>query len=142
MPATLRIAGNLAGGASNSPARYLWAAMAGKPLVRTMITLAAVAALGAAIVVSGASGSAKAPVQVSAKDNFFDPAKVKIGQGEKVQWTNEGSEDHSVKLKGEKDTIFAPGESISKRFKKLGRYSYVCTLHAGMDGKVVVKDVR
>jgi plastocyanin len=116
--------------------------MAGKPLIRTLVALATVAALGAAVVASGAFGSAKAPIQVSAQDDFFEPVKVKIGQGEKVQWTNDGSEDHSVKFKGEKDTIFAPGESISKRFKKLGRFSYHCTLHAGMDGKVVVKDVR
>jgi plastocyanin len=142
MPATLRIVGNLAGAASNDRGRYLWAAMAGKPLIRTLIAVAAVAVLGTAVTAMGASGSAKAPIQVSAQDNFFEPAKVKIGQGEKVQWTNEGTEDHSVKLKGEKDTIFAPGESVSKRFKKLGRFGYVCTLHAGMDGKVVVKDVR
>ena len=115
--------------------------MAGSHLIRTLIALAAVALLGAAVV-AGASGSAKAPIAVSAQDNFFEPEKVKIGQGEKVQWTNEGSEDHSVKFKGEKDKIFAPGETIAKRFKELGRFPYVCTLHDGMSGKVVVKDVR
>ena len=115
--------------------------MAGKTLIRIVIAAAALGALSATTV-TGALGSAKAPIKVSAKDNFFEPAKVKIGQGEKVQWTNEGTETHSVKLKGEKDKLFAPGETVGKRFKELGRYPYVCTLHAGMDGKVVVKDVR
>lgn len=116
--------------------------MAGRNLIRTFAALVALGVLGAMLVSGGAAGSAKAPIAVSAKDDFFDPEKVKIGQGEKVKWTNEGAQDHSVKLKGEKDEIFAPGESVSQRFKDLGRFKYHCTLHAGMDGKVVVKDVR
>ena len=116
--------------------------MAGKALIRIVIAVAALAALAAMTVSGGAVGAAKAPIQVSAQDDFFEPEKVKIGQGEKVQWTNDGNEDHSVKLKGEKDKIFAPGTSVAHRFKKLGKFAYHCTLHAGMDGKVVVKDVR
>jgi plastocyanin len=116
--------------------------MAGRTLIRIVIAVAALAALSALTLTGGASGSAKAPIQVSAQDDFFDPQKVKIGQGEKVKWTNDGSQDHTVKLKGEKDEVFAPGTSVSHRFKDVGRYPYHCTLHAGMDGKVVVKDVR
>jgi plastocyanin len=116
--------------------------MAGRTLIRIVIAVAALAALSALTLTGGASGSAKAPIQVSAQDDFFEPQKVKIGQGEKVKWTNDGNEDHTVKLKGEKNKIFGPGESASYRFKDLGRYAYRCTLHAGMDGKVVVKDVR
>ena len=116
--------------------------MAGKTLIRVLIAAAALAALGAAIVTGGASGSAKAPIAVSAKDDFFEPTKVKIGQGEKVRWTNEGNQDHTVKLKGEKNKVFAPGESVAIRFKKTGKFQYHCTLHSGMTGTVVAKDVR
>jgi plastocyanin len=116
--------------------------MAGKTLIRLSLLVVALGALGAMLATGGASGSAKAPIAVSAKDDFFDPEKVKIGQGEKVKWTNEGSEDHTVKFKGEKDKIFAPGESVSKKFKDVGSFKYHCTLHAGMTGKVVAKDVR
>lgn len=115
--------------------------MAGKTLIRIVIAAAAVAALSAMLVTGGASG-ASAPIAVSAQDDFFDPAKVAIGQGEKVTWTNDGSEDHTVKFKGDKNKVFAPGESVSKRFKDTGRFKYHCTLHAGMTGKVVAKDVR
>jgi plastocyanin len=116
--------------------------MAGKTLIRLVLALVALGALGAMLATGGASGSARAPIAVSANDNFFDPEKVKIGQGEKVKWTNEGSVDHTVKFKGEKDKIFGPGESVSMRIKDVGSFKYHCTLHAGMTGKVVAKDAR
>jgi plastocyanin len=116
--------------------------MAGKTPIRIVIAVAAVAALSAMLVTGGASGAASRATSVSAQDDFFDPEKVAIGQGEKVTWTNDGAEDHTVKFKGEKNKVFAPGESVSVKFKDTGRFKYHCTLHAGMTGKVVAKDVR
>lgn len=116
--------------------------MAGKTPLKVLIALAALAVLGVAMIPGGASGQRAAPIPVSAQDNVFEPKKVKIGQGEKVQWTNDGSEDHTVKFKGEKDKVVAPGESVSKKFKDVGKFKYHCTLHAGMTGTVVAKDVR
>jgi plastocyanin len=109
-------------------------------LAKTAGVLAAAAA-AVALATGGASG-ASAPVQVSAQDDFFEPAKVKIGQGEKVRWLNEGTEDHTVKFKGEKNRFIAPGEDTAVRFKDTGRFKYHCTLHAGMTGTVIAKDVR
>lgn len=116
--------------------------MAGKTPLKVLIALAALAVLGVAMIPGGASGQKAAPFQVSAQDDFFEPEKAAIGQGEKVKWTNEGDEDHTVKFKGEKNQVIAPGESYSKRFKDTGKFKYHCTLHAGMTGKVVAKDVR
>ena len=116
--------------------------MAGRTLVRIVLAVAALAALGAMLVTGGASGAATRAISVSAQDDFFDPEKVAIGQGEKVTWTNDGTEDHTVKFKGEKNKVFGPGESVSVKFKQTGRFKYHCTLHAGMTGKVVAMDVR
>jgi plastocyanin len=99
----------------------------------------ALAALLVALVTAAALASSRATVNVSAKDNFFDPTKVKIGKGDKVTWTNDGGVDHTVKFKGQKDKVIAPGATTSKKFKKTGRFPYHCTIHSGMDGKVVVK---
>jgi plastocyanin len=107
----------------------------------TTLGAAVLAAFAMVLVATAALGSSRATINVSAKDNFFDPAKVKIGAGEKVQWTNDGAVDHTVKFKGQKNKIISPGETTSKKFKKTGRYPYHCTLHSGMDGKVVVGDV-
>ena len=77
------------------------------------------------------------------RGRLLRPEKVAIGQGEKVKWTNDGSNDHTVKFKGEKNKVFGPGESVSARSsRRPGKFQYHCTLHAGMDGKVVAKDVR
>jgi len=100
---------------------------------------AALAVLAAALIAATALASPRATTNVSAGDNFFDPEKAKIGEGDKVVWTNDGEVDHTVKLKGEKNKVFAPGETTSKKFKKAGTYPYHCTIHSGMDGKVVVK---
>jgi plastocyanin len=103
-------------------------------------SLVALAAVAGALLASAALGSSAAVHNVSAGDNFFDPTKVTIAAGEKVTWTNDGSNDHTVKFKGQKNKTIAPGETTSKKFKKTGRFPYKCTIHAGMDGKVVVKD--
>ena len=98
----------------------------------------ALAAL-AVVLATVAFASSRATVGVSAKDNFFDPGKAKIKQGDKVTWTNDGNVGHTVKFKGQKDKVISPGATTSKKFKKAGTYPYHCTIHSGMDGKVVVK---
>jgi plastocyanin len=104
------------------------------------LSLLTLAALAAVLAATALGSSSKAVHSVTAGDNFFEPTKVTIGAGEKVKWTNNGSSDHTVKFKGEKNEVIGPGETTSKRFKQTGRFPYKCTLHAGMDGKVVVKD--
>lgn len=111
--------------------------------LRKLAGVVALAAIAAALVAAAALGTSKATFDVSAQDDFFDPQRVKIGAGERVQWTNEGATDHTVKFKGQKNRIIAPGETTTKRFRKTGVFRYVCTLHedAGMKGKVVAGDV-
>jgi plastocyanin len=106
------------------------------------LSLLTLAALAAGLLATAALGSSsKAVTNVTAGDDFFEPAKVTIAAGEKVKWTNDGSNDHTVKFKGEKNEVIGPQETTSKRFKQTGRFPYKCTIHAGMDGKVVVKDL-
>jgi plastocyanin len=111
--------------------------------LRKLAGVLALAAVAAALIAAAALGTSRATFDVSAQDDFFDPKKVKIGAGEKVQWTNDGATDHTVKFKGEKNRIIAPGETTSKKFNKTGVFRYVCTLHKdqGMKGKVVAGDV-
>lgn len=108
---------------------------------RARAALVVSAAITAALLAPAALGSSAATFDVAAEDDFFEPEKVTLGAGEKVQWTNEGSSDHTVKFKGAKNKIIAPGETTSKRFKKTGVFRYHCTLHDGMKGKVVAGDV-
>jgi plastocyanin len=108
--------------------------MRGRRLAVAIATLAAgLVAVGAAVAPAGSSNT------VSMQDDFFEPRKIKIGQGDRVTWVNEGNSDHTVKLEGEKNKVAGPGESIRRKFKDTGRFKYGCTLHPDMVGKVVVK---
>ena len=75
---------------------------------------------------------------VAVKDNFFQPDSVILQVNDTVYWTWAGSQDHNV--------TFGPGQSsptkstgtYNLQFTNVGKFSYTCTLHAGMKGVVVV----
>ena len=116
---------------------------------RPALVLAAVA-LAAALVLAGCGGdegdgggAAATPVagvtQVAAKDNRFSPGAIQVPVGTAVTWRFEdGFVPHDVKGDG-----FASGKpkrkgSFTHTFDRPGTYPYRCTLHDGMDGRVVV----
>ncbi|MGH2686760.1 MAG: cupredoxin domain-containing protein, partial [Actinomycetota bacterium] len=77
---------------------------------------------------------------VRVRDNFFKPKRITINAGERVKWVNKGDETHTTTSKtGLWDKTIAPGEKAGKKFKKKGTYKYLCTIHDGMRGKVVVR---
>ena len=75
---------------------------------------------------------------VEAKNLKFLPPAIEVKPGTEVTWRfADGAVPHNVKGDG-----FASGNqergSFSHRFAKAGEYRYRCTLHAGMEGRVVV----
>jgi plastocyanin len=116
--------------------------------MKVKASLLAVAALGATALIGASSNAgadpqaqAAAVAKVSARDNFFSPTKVKVSPGDKVKWKNDGKVDHNVTFSGGgfRSGNFGPGESVKTRFNRAGKFSYTCTLHAGMSGKVKVR---
>jgi hypothetical protein len=82
-------------------------------------------------------------VDVLMKDYLFFPELVTITPGTTVRWTNLDLDTH--------DTVnFNPGlwqsqylevgDTFSYQFSEdaLGEYEYICTLHGGMNGRVLV----
>jgi plastocyanin len=110
-------------------------------LRRSFVWSAALTAAVAALVIGGSTAWAARAINVEAGDNFFDPKKVKIGQGQRVKWENTGTSDHTVKFEGSKNKVIAPGETTGRKFTDTGVFPYRCTLHSEMRGKVVVGDV-
>jgi plastocyanin len=92
-----------------------------------------------------AASSADAPpvtgvTQVDAKDLKFLPPAIQVRPGTEVTWRFEdGSVPHNVKGDGFLSDNQARGTFVH-RFTRPGEYRYTCTLHAGMDGRVVVAD--
>jgi len=84
-----------------------------------------------------------APANMEVKiDNFtFSPATITVAAGTQVTWTNHDDIPHNVVAD---DTSFKSktldtDEKFTYTFTKPGTYSYLCTIHPKMTGKVVVQ---
>ena len=91
---------------------------------------------------SAASPADTPPVQgvtkVDAKDLKFLPPAIEVPPGTEVTWRFvDGSVPHNVKGDGFASENQTRG-TFSHRFDQPGEYRYICDLHAGMDGRVVV----
>ena len=75
-------------------------------------------------------------------DNFsFGPATLTVAAGTKVTWTNRDDIPHTVvSTEGAfKSKAVDTDEKFSYAFAKPGTYSYFCSIHPKMTGKVVVQ---
>jgi len=103
--------------------------------------IAAGAAL--ALVAFGAIGAALAagPAAV-AIDNFaFAPDTLTVAAGTTVTWTNNDDIPHTVRATDGSFTSrpMDSGDHYSFTFAKPGVYTYFCSIHPKMVGKVIVK---
>ncbi len=85
-------------------------------------------------------------VEIDAKSFQFTPNDVVVDVGTKVTWRNTDSVAHNVKKSADAldfgapfgTDAFNPSATYSFTFTKAGTFPYVCTIHAGMTGKVEV----
>lgn len=90
---------------------------------------------------SPASPAAVAPGTVGMKDLKFVPERLTVAAGETVTWRNDESLDHNVVARKGADfrsRAFGRGGTYSFTPEAPGTIDYVCTLHPGMDGQIVV----
>ncbi|HEV7362993.1 MAG TPA: plastocyanin/azurin family copper-binding protein [Solirubrobacteraceae bacterium] len=88
-----------------------------------------------------AAPAAGGAVAVSMKNIQFAPKSVTAKVGQTVKWTNDDSVDHNVTAtSGEtfKSSTFGQGATYSHKLAKAGTIKYVCTIHPGMEGTIVV----
>ena len=117
---------------------------------RLPLLLLAPLALAAALVLAGcgddgggAAASAAAPVtgvtRVAAKDNRFTPPAVQVPAGTTVTWAFEdGLVPHDVTGDGWRSGDPQRKGTFAHTFDRPGTYPYRCTVHDGMNGRVVV----
>ena len=82
-----------------------------------------------------------APGTVAMKGLEFLPDRLTVAVGETVTWTNEESLDHNVVArKGARfrSRAFGRGGTYTFTPERPGTIDYVCTLHPGMEGRIVV----
>lgn len=92
------------------------------------------AALGGAHAASGRS--------VVLKNLRFSPSTVSIGRGQTVtwRWADRGTPHNVVSSSGSRfhSSSTKTSGTYTVRFTRTGSYSYVCTVHPGMRGRIVV----
>jgi len=105
--------------------------------------IAAVAFMGGASRSSVAKAGQPPAANVAVKiDNFsFGPATVTVPAGTTVTWTNRDDIPHTVVSDDKvfKSKVMDTDEKFSFTFAKPGTYSYFCSVHPKMTGKVVVQ---
>lgn len=104
-----------------------------------LVAVAALSLLGAACG-GGDDDEPAAPAEpgtVSVEDNKFVPSTIEVLPGDTVTWEFNGGVQHNVVGDGYKSDNLKDG-TFEHTFNSAGEYDYVCTLHPGMKGKVVV----
>jgi plastocyanin len=91
----------------------------------------------------GGGGGGVTPVltnAVTVSDNKFEPSDIQVSPGTTVTWTWGTPTLHNVTFadgpaSGNKNS----GATFSRTFSTAGTFTYQCTIHAGMNGSVLVK---
>ncbi len=83
-------------------------------------------------------------VTVKMKDIQFLPKEVRVAAGGTVTWDNTDEPPHTVtKESGPGDEFdsgtLQPGQKFKQKFKEPGRIEYLCEIHPGQRGTVVVE---
>ena len=106
----------------------------------SMLLLALMAGASKTTVAADSKPSSEVAVSI---DNFaFSPAVITVAPGTTVRWTNRDDIPHTV-VSDDKTTfkskVMDTDEQFSYTFSKPGTYSYFCSIHPHMTGKVVVQ---
>ncbi len=116
------------------------------PRARWILTFAisTIALLFAALYGSNASADEVAQTSrastVKIANFAYKPGKLTVTAGTKVSFSNSDSAPHTATRAGAFDTgRIGPGASKSVKLSRKGTFSYHCTIHPSMHGKIVVK---
>jgi plastocyanin len=86
------------------------------------------------------AGASKAEIGI---DNFsFLPKEITVPVGTMVTWTNHDDVPHvvaSAEDQFKKSAALDTDESFSHTFTTAGNYTYFCSIHPHMTGKIIVK---
>ncbi len=89
------------------------------------------------------SAPAKATKSEVVIDNFsFSPKTFTVPAGGAVTWTNHDNVPHVVTSADDefkKSPVLKTGQRFSNTFATAGTYSYFCSIHPRMTGKIIVK---
>lgn len=103
------------------------------------VSLQIASAKGRSVPLAGPAAIAAAEVKI---DNFtFTPAALTVPVGAQVTWTNRDDIPHTVVSDDQaiKSKALDTDDKFTFTFTKAGTYTYFCSLHPKMRGKVMVQ---
>ncbi len=77
--------------------------------------------------------------EVAVEDNRFEPRVIRVPAGAEVAWDWQGSARHNVVGDGGFQSDLLREGTFAHTFEAPGTYNYLCTLHTGMTGRVIVE---
>jgi plastocyanin len=105
----------------------------------TAFTRARAAFIALALMAATTVQAADTPIKI---DNFtFTPDTIEVAVGTTVVWTNDDDIPHALAETERrfKSQALDTGDSFSFTFTTAGSYTYFCSLHPHMKGKIIVK---
>jgi amicyanin len=110
----------------------------------TRLRLAVIAGAGALLGLAGLTGALAAgagPTGVTIDNFSYSPPNLTVAAGTTVTWTNNDDIPHTVRAVDGSfhSKAMDTSDNYSFTFTKPGVYSYFCSIHPKMVGKVVVK---
>ena len=125
---------------------------AGSPFLRHLntgtIAFFLLVALASLTSIRGREAEPKGSIPVNAgkaeiviADFSFSPKTFTVPAGGTVTWTNHDKVPHTVisaDNRFQKSPVLKAGQSFSNTFATAGTYSYVCSIHPRMTGKIIV----
>jgi plastocyanin len=107
--------------------------------------IATLLALATALIATQAAPAAAPIAQTSRAKTVdishfkFHPQTLSVGKGGRVIFSNSSGTAHTATDAGAFDTgHIKPGRSVAVRFEQKATFSYRCTIHPFMHGKIVV----
>jgi plastocyanin len=90
---------------------------------------------------AGAYAQQATPPEIKIDNFSFGPRAITVTAGTTVTWINRDDIPHTVvsDAKEFKSKALDTDEKFSYTFSKAGTYSYFCSLHPKMTGKVIVQ---
>jgi LPXTG-motif cell wall-anchored protein len=78
---------------------------------------------------------------VSIENFSFNPSEITVKKGTEVTWTNNDSTTHTVTsdTNAFQSGDITPGSTYKFTFSQTGTFSYHCSIHTTMTGKVIVQ---
>jgi len=105
------------------------------------VLLLALLAAGRSSLTLQAAAAPTSDAQVKIDNFSFAPATITVSAGTSVRWVNHDDIPHNVvsEDKSFKSKVLDTDEEFTYTFAKPGTYTYFCSIHPKMTGKVVVQ---